>query len=142
MSQQESIRNIILHQKKHDIVKNVILNEQERETISTIPKNSNELVDHWVSFYRSYRCITLGMSGMGFAVLMASLLSLGSFKEKVAKNEMEKKNAIAAACVMCCIGCMGAMAGGSYLRETVASHVVYKAYRQEQIKRQIQREKE
>lgn len=53
MTQKESIRDIILHQKKHDFVKNVLLNEQEREKISTLPKESNDLVNHWTLFYRS-----------------------------------------------------------------------------------------
>ncbi len=146
MTQKESIRDIILHQKKHDFVKNVLLNEQERETISTITKESNDLVNHWTSFYRSYRHLTLGVSCGGFLVAMACLLSLNSIKGDVNKIESKGKEGVAVACVMSGLGLLGvvsgAVSGAVNLRESMASHVIHKAYLKEQIKRQNQREKE
>lgn len=146
MTQKESIRDIILHQKKHDFVKDVLLNEQEREKISIIPKESNDLVNHRILLYRSYRHLTLGLSCAGLLAVMVCLLSLKSIKGNVNTIESKGKGGVAVAYVMGGLSLLGvvsgAVSGAINLRESMASHVIHKAYLKEQIKRQNQREKE
>lgn len=142
MSEHESIRDIVLHQKKHNIVKNVILNEREQETISVLPKESDDLVEHWAQFHWEYRYVSLMLSGMCFAVAMMSAVVVGMLKEKTQKNEMKKENALTLLCVVGGVGLIGTVGGLINLREAAASQIIYKNYYKEYLKRQVQREKE
>lgn len=77
---------------------------------------------------------------------MACLLSLNLIKGDVNKIKSKGKEGVAAACVLGGLGLLGAVSGAVSgainLRESMASHVIHKAYLKEQIKRQNQREKE